>query len=277
MSKKKKVGYRPRLSNQEQELINQYRNTGSIQKWLILPDIHRPFHNTILESKILELIKDLGGSLYGINVPGDYLDLYTLGSYNAESLGLLQGITLEQEYADGLRGIKELEKATHKDIKKQFLFGNHEDRYFREMNKKDNAKYGGALKNPIEALELDERGWEVKTNWKDDYFTLGEHLDILHGMYINIHSAYKHLQMTGHSCLFGHTHRVQSYNSGNRAAYNIGTLCDIDNSAFNYMPRLQKNVWANGFAMVYIDDNGCFFVEQINIWNNCFYTNGKLY
>ena len=42
------------------------------------------------------------------------------------------------------------------------------------------------------------------------------------------------------------------------------------------MPRLQKNVWANGFAMVYIDDNGYFFVEQVNIWDNKFYTNGKL-
>ena len=247
------------------------------QKWLILPDIHRPFHNVTLEHKILQLIKDLNGALYGINLLGDYLDLYTLGSYNADSLGLLQGISLEYEYLDGLKGIKAIEEAAHKDIKKQFLFGNHEDRYFRELNKKDNAKYGNALKNPVEALELDERGWQVKTNWKDDYFTLGAHLDVLHGMFINIHSAYKHLQMTGNSCLFGHTHRIQSYNAGNRAAYNIGTLCDIPNKAFNYMPRLQKNVWSNGFAVVNIDDNGYYFVEQINIWDNKFFYNGKMY
>lgn len=271
-------GYEKQLRNlNESQLDNLFNKNKGIQQWLILPDVHRPFHNQVLEKKILQLIKDLGTSLYGINISGDYLDLYTLGSYNAESLGLLTGITLEKEYANGLKGIKDIENASHKDIKKQFLFGNHEDRYFREVNKKDNAKYGGALKHPVEALELYDRKWEVKTNWKDDYFTLGEHLDVIHGMYINIHSAYKHLQMTGHSCIFGHTHRVQSYNNGNKAAYNIGTLCEIDNNAFNYMPRLQKNVWANGFARVYIDDNGHFFVEQINIWDNKFFTNGKMY
>ena len=118
--KQKEVGYRPRLTESEQQLLNDYRNKSkTIQKWLILPDVHRPFHNQILEKKILQLIKDLGSSLYGINIPGDYQDLYTLGSYNAESLGLLQGITLEDEYNDGLKGIKDLENAAHKDIKKQ--------------------------------------------------------------------------------------------------------------------------------------------------------------
>lgn len=270
-------GYEKKLKTLSKNDLSNLFDKPSIQQWIILPDIHRPFHNKTLEKKVLQLIKDLGTSLYGVNISGDYLDLYTLGSYNAESLGLLTGISLEDEYADGLSGIIKIEKASHKDLKKQFLFGNHEDRYFRELNKKDNAKYGGALKNPIEALELDERKWEVKTNWKDDYFTLGEHLDVMHGMYTNVHTAKKHLEMTGNSCIFGHTHRIQSYNSGNRAAYNIGSLCDIPNNAFNYMPRLQKNVWSNGFARVYIDDNGKYFVEQVNVWNNKFFTNNKMY
>lgn len=267
---------RIRLKENEYNVLQSVRSQ-KVQKWLILPDVHRPFHNKTLWSKVINLISDMGGTLYGINLSGDYLDLYTLGSYNAESLGLLQGIDLEYEYLDGLKGIKEIEAAAGKNIKKQFLFGNHEDRYFREMNKKDNAKYGGALKNPIEALELHDRGWDVKTNWKDDYFTLGEHLDIIHGVYTNIHCAKKHLDMTGHSCMFGHSHRIQSFNSGNRAAYNIGTLADISNKAFNYMPRFQKNVWANGFAIVNIDDNGNFFAEQINVWDNKFIANGKIY
>ena len=269
---------RPRITESEYEIIKSIRGRkNNIQKWLILPDVHRPFHDLQLESKVLKLIKDLDKSLYGIVLPGDYLDLYTLGSYNAESLGLLTGINLEMEYADGLKGIDKIEKASHKNLKKYFLFGNHEDRYFREVNKKDNAKYGGALKNPIEALELIDRGWKVKTNWKDDYFTLGKHLDVMHGMYTNIHASKKHLDMTGHSCLFGHTHRVQSYNSGNRAAYNVGALCDLKNKAFHYMPRLSRQIWANGFAMVYINDNGHFFVEQVNVWDGHFFTNGKLY
>jgi len=271
-------GYEKKLKKlQENDLKGLFDKKTGVQQWLILPDMHRPFHNKTLEKKVLRLIKDLGTSLYGINISGDYLDLYTLGSYNAESLGLLTGISLEDEYNDGLSGIVKIENASHKDVKKQFLFGNHEDRYFRELNKKDNAKYGGALKNPIEALELDERKWSVKTNWKDDFFTLGEHLDVMHGMFINVHAAYQHLVKTNHSCIFGHTHRVQSYNMGNRAAYNIGGLFDKDNKAFHYMPRMTREIWANGFAMVYIDDDGHFFVEQVNVWDNKFFTNGKMY
>jgi len=271
-------GYEKKLKKlQENDLKGLFDKKTGVQQWLILPDMHRPFHNKTLEKKVLRLIKDLGTSLYGINISGDYLDLYTLGSYNAESLGLLTGISLEDEYNDGLSGIVKIENASHKDVKKQFLFGNHEDRYFRELNKKDNAKYGGALKNPIEALELDERKWSVKTNWKDDFFTLGEHLDVMHGMFINVHAAYQHLVKTNHSCIFGHTHRVQSYNMGNRAAYNIGGLFDKDNKAFHYMPRMTREIWANGFAMVYIDDEGHFFVEQVNVWDNKFFTNGKMY
>ena len=87
-----------------------------------------------------------------------------------------------------------------KSCKKYFLYGNHEDRYFREVAKGDKAKYGSALLNPTEALKLQKRGYEVKDNWKDDFFTLGEHLDIIHGIYCNVHSAKKHLRRNWSLC-----------------------------------------------------------------------------
>jgi len=247
------------------------------ETWLVLPDVHRPFHNKTLWRKILKLCHDMGSDLSGVNFSGDYLDLYTLGSYNADSLGLLSGIDLGYEYRDGNKGLDEIQDACKNGTKYQFLFGNHEDRYFREVNKGDRAKYGDALKNPVEALKLHERGFEVKTNWKDDYFTLGKHLDVIHGLYTSIHCAKKHLDVTGHSVIFGHTHRIQSHHAGNRASFNIGCLSDISHKSFNYMPRFQKNIWANGFAIVYINGNGEFFVEQVNVWNNKFYANGKFY
>ena len=247
------------------------------QKWLILSDVHRPFHNQILWNKVLRLIRDMNTDLYGICLAGDYLDLYTLGSYNAESLGLLQGIDLGFEYRDGLDGILELQAAAHEGVKKLFLYGNHEDRYFRTLNSKDNAKYGAALKDPIEALHLHEYGWQVKTNWKDDFFTLGEHLDVVHGTYHNKHVACKHLEQNGRSVVFGHTHRIQSFHLGNKAAYNIGGLYDIENSAFGYMPRMTRRQWANGFAVVYIDEMGNYHVNQITVWDNSFYAEGKMY
>ena len=183
---------------------------------------------------------------------------------------------MQDEYLDGLQGIDEINSA-FKGAKKLFLFGNHEDRYFRHIKEKDNAKYGGALINPIEALYLHERGWITKTDWQSDYFTLGKHLDIVHGVYCSIHAAKAHLDKTQHSVMFGHTHRVQCFHQGNRAAFNIGGLYDIKSKGFNYMPRFQRQLWANGFALVNVTDNGDFYVEQVNVWADKFLANGKMY
>jgi predicted phosphodiesterase len=258
-------------------IINAKRSQDkSLQRWIVISDVHRPFHNQTLRNKLLQLINDMGSSLYGIVIAGDYLDLYTLGSYNNESLANLSNITLQDEYIDGLQGIDEINSA-FKGAKKLFLFGNHEDRYFRHIKEKDNAKYGGALINPIEALYLHERDWITKTDWQSDYFTLGKHLDIVHGVYCSIHAAKAHLDKTQHSVMFGHTHRVQCFHQGNRAAFNIGGLYDIKSKGFNYMPRFQRQLWANGFALVNITDNGDFYVEQVNVWADKFLANGKMY
>jgi predicted phosphodiesterase len=276
--------YRPKIKVYSQSdienwkrIINAKRSQDkSLQRWLVISDVHRPFHNQTLWNKLLQLINDMGSSLYGIVIAGDYLDLYTLGSYNNESLANLSNITLQDEYLDGLQGIDEINSA-FKGAKKLFLFGNHEDRYFRHIKEKDNAKYGGALINPVEALYLHERGWITKTDWQSDYFTLGKHLDIVHGVYTSIHAAKAHLDKTQHSVMFGHTHRVQCFHSGNRAAFNIGGLYDIKSKGFNYMPRFQRQLWANGFALVNVTDNGDFYVEQVNVWADKFLANGKMY
>jgi predicted phosphodiesterase len=282
--------FRPRiLYNTDAELLqyqdaiesirgeNQTHKKKKLEKWLVVSDVHRPFHNKVLWSKLLQLIKDLGNSLYGFVLAGDYLDLYTLGSYNTESLANLSGLTLQDEYIDGLEGMDDLNKALRKDCKKYFLFGNHEDRYFRHIKEKDNAKYGGALLNPVEALYLHEKGWEVKTDWMSDYFTLGDHLDVIHGIYTSVNAAKTHLDKTQHSVMFGHTHRVQCFHNGNKAAYNIGGLYDIKSKGFNYMQRLQRETWANGFAIVNINDDGEFYVEQVNVWADNFLAEGKIY
>jgi predicted phosphodiesterase len=276
--------YRPKIKVYSQSdienwkrIINAKRSQDkSLQRWIVISDVHRPFHNQTLWNKLLQLINDMGSSLYGIVIAGDYLDLYTLGSYNNESLANLSNITLQDEYIDGLQGIDEINSA-FKGAKKLFLFGNHEDRYFRHIKEKDNAKYGGALINPIEALYLHERGWITKTDWMSDYFTLGKHLDIVHGVYTSIHAAKAHLDKTQHSVMFGHTHRVQCFHQGNRAAFNIGGLYDIKSKGFNYMPRFQRQLWANGFALVNVTDNGDFYVEQVNVWADKFLANGKMY
>lgn len=283
-----------RLTDTERTLINQIRNyqttTTAVEKevvyeykthqdgelWLIMPDVHRPFHNEVLWQKLIQIIADLGDTLTGIVISGDYLDLFTLGSYNANSLGLLRNITLEEEYASGLDGIEQLQKVLHPDSARIFMYGNHCDRYFREMNKMDNAKYGGMLMNPVDALNLKEFGYKVFTNWKDDVYTVGD-VDITHGTYCNIHTAKKHLDMNSNSIMFGHSHRMQTFCDGDNTGYNIGCLIDLESPYFNYMPRMQRKLWTNGFSFISVDENNKSHVELIKVDNNQFYWRGKQY
>ena len=282
-----------RMTDTERDLLSQIRNfqqtTTSEQQviyetvsyqdgelWLVLPDVHRPFHNQILWEKILQIIKKLGSQLSGVVLSGDYLDLFTLGSYNANSLGLLKDITLEEEYLDGLKGIEELQDALHSNTARVYIYGNHEDRYFREINKLDNAKYGNTLKDPVEALKLKEYGYKVLTNWKDDIYTVGD-IDITHGVYCNIHSAKKHLDMNGNNVMFGHSHRMQTFCNGNETGYNIGCMIDLKSPYFNYMPRMQRNIWTNGFSFITVDEQNKSHVELIKVDNSTFYWRGKKY
>lgn len=265
--------FRPRLTRDEFEHVLNYKKRKldrDYKKFFIMPDAHVPAHNKELIDKVLELIHAIQPD--GFISPGDFLDLKSLSNYDARSLASLKDITLEDEYAAGRQLITEITQALPSHAEKHYIYGNHEDRYFREVKKEDNAKYGGALMSPDEGLSLTKEGWKVYTNWTDDFVLLGEHLQVLHGFFTNIHTANKHLETYG-SCVFGHTHRFQTIVKGHRAAYNIGWMGDKNHPYFKYMPRVLRDSWCNGFAFANIDSTGRFWVEPIQCFDNKFFYN----
>lgn len=245
------------------------------QRWAVLPCAHVPWHNRELLPKVLKFVKDL--KVYGLILPGDFLDLFSLSQYAANSLYQLRDLTLTQEYVWGKMVLKDIENALPRGCKKHYLYGNHEARYLSHLKDGDNAKVGDELRAPEEALGLNEKGWMVYTNWKDDAVKLGEHLEVIHGFYTPVHAAKKHLDEFQGSVMFGHTHRFQSYVTSKRGAYNIGYLGDPNSPGFKYVPRVHRTRWVNGFAVVNVDDNGYYWVEMIQAWGNRFIANGKLY
>tara|TARA_R110000822_G_scaffold211014_1_gene346678 strand:- start:518 stop:1393 length:876 start_codon:yes stop_codon:yes gene_type:complete len=251
--------------------VEKTQNDGDL--YFILPDAHYPFQDEELMIKVRQCIKD--NPPKGVCISGDWLDLLTLGSYSADSLEILRDITLTDEYESGLQGIIDLERVLPDDCDKMFLWGNHEDRFKREMQKRDNGKYGNELQNPTKALRLEELGWEVKEDWRDDFFTIGD-LDVMHGVYCCIHTAKKHLEMHGNNIMFGHTHRIQTYFTRHLAGFNIGCLADINHKAFSYMPRMQREVWSQGFGVTRVRD-GKAYSEVIPVRSGGFFFNGKQY
>lgn len=236
---------------------------------------HVPFHNVEMHDGLLELIKDHKRQIKGFHLMGDFMDLNSLSSHDRGRFTAVPGLTLDEEYEAGNDLLDQFDAVLPKKAWKTYLYGNHEDRWNRWMSQFDNAKT--PLQSPEDALDLAGRGYQVKDNWKQDYFTIGSHLDILHGIYYSIHCAKAHLDKLRGSCAFVHTHRQQTFIEGNMGAFNIGSGADFDSPAFNYATRPMKGQWSNGFAVVMIEPDGSYNITQITFRNGSFYFGGKRY
>lgn len=242
---------------------------------IVLGCWHVPFHNKTLHRGVRKLISDYKDSIKGFHLIGDFLDLNALSSHDKGKFTAIPGLTLSQEYRAGNTALDQLTENLDPNCWKTYLYGNHEDRYNRWMRDMDNAKT--PLISPKESLKLSERGFQTKTSWAQDYFTLGKYLDIFHGIYFSIHSAKAHMDKLRGSCMYAHTHRIQQYIEGNTGSFNIGAGADFSSPAFGYASRAMKSQWQNGFAIVMIDEDGSYHTTQVICQNGRFYFGGKKY
>jgi len=248
--------------------------TEAPQMWVIIGCVHRPFHDPVLWDKFLKFLFHNRKQITGVIVNGDFLDLRSLSSHDDY---IPEGIDLSVEYTSGLQGIHEIESQLHKDIRKIFIYGNHEDRFFRDKN--SIRKYGSTLQSPHEAMELPKRGWEVIEDWKNGYVTLGNNLDVFHGVKVGMNAAKDQLNaLPTRSHIFNHTHRFGSYSNKTNAAYNIGCMIDFESDAFKYVDRGVRESWTHGFGVTYIDNKGANHVYPIKIDpDKSFFFQGRIY
>ena len=267
------------VNNFKKLKVGPIQNPPSIQKQvgmhILLGCSHVPFHNVKMHDGILELIGDFKDEIKGFHLMGDFMDLNTLSFHDRGKHTAVPGLTLNHEYSAGNYLLDQLDNALSKKTWKTYLYGNHEDRHKRWMHSSDNAKT--PLMSPKNALGLYDRGYHVKTNWSQDFFTIGKHLDILHGIYFSIHCAKAHMDKLRGSCAFVHTHRIQQYIEGNTGSFNIGAGADFKSPAFNYATRPMKASWQNGFAVVMVEPDGSYNLTQIICRNGSFYFGGKKY
>lgn len=246
-------------------------------KILILSDIHVPFHDKEVLVKVFALIEDIKPDVFVLN--GDFLDLFSISSYSANSLEDLRDITLGMEYAEGNKVLNRFDKALPKKCEKFYLYGNHENRYYNLKRKLDNAKYGDALISPKQALSLTARHYTTLTNSEQDYILVGNNLEIMHGKYANKYFSVKHLEHINRNVIVGHIHTLQIFtNASGREAYSLGFLANEKSNVFNYAHRLSKQRWKKGFICVdYERDTNNFWVTPVRVTGKRFVYNGKLY
>lgn len=237
---------------------------------------HAPFHLAPAFKAVQQLLHDNRSQITGLVLAGDFLDMNSLSSHD-KGRKPLPGVTLDWEYAESEVLLSSLLDPLASSVEKVYIFGNHEDRYHRYMSDIDNSKLGSSLEGPISGLKLVDKGFDIYENWKEDFITLGHHLQVSHGEFFNVHSAKKHIDTYRKSVLYYHTHRVQQYIEGAVGGYNGGSMADFNAPVFGYASRAMKNSWLNGFNAVHIDEQGFYHIQQIVCYNNSFVFGNKIY
>ena len=263
--------YRPRLTEREWAVIKTHRGERDVKSYIGVGCIHVPAYNKPIMNGILDLMSDY--KFDGIINGGDFLDMGALSSYEKGKLNTA-GVTLREEYDIGNELLDRFDEKLSPGALKVYLWGNHEDRYWRWKADVDNAKYGDIL-NPTDELNLKERGYIVKDKYKTDFYKLGS-LHLMHGEYYNVHCAKKHMDVFRRNILFWHTHRLQVHREGDFCAWNCGTLADIWSDSFDYAKRGMRMQWANGFPIIHIEGKS-HYIELVNCINNSFVYNGIKY
>lgn len=264
--------YRPRLSNLQNKSAEAMKGIRKVKSYIVIGCVHVPFQNQSLIKGLIDLMSTY--SYDGIIIAGDLLDMSALSEYERGKVSHTN-VTLREEYDTANELLDIFDSLLPKNSLKVYLYGNHESRYWRWLSDVNNSKLGNVL-NPSNELKLEDRGYVVKDNYETDYYKLGA-LQIMHGEYYNIHTAKKHLDVFRRNVLYFHTHRVQLYREGDFCAWNCGTLGQIDAPCFDYAKRGMKMQWANGFAIVHIDEDDVHYVEQINCVFDSFVYNGVKY
>jgi len=258
----------------EKAVVNKITKSGT---YWITGCSHAPWQNKkMYDSTLNFLMREV--DLKGIILAGDIVDLCSLSSHDVNKISL-PGVTLDWEYKEANKFLDEIEEVIPYRIgfEMKYLYGNHEDRYLRAVKDINTSKFGTSLMGPTEGLKLIKRGYDVFTNWKSDFISIGEHLDVNHGEFLNVHCAKKTIDTYRKSIMFFHTHRFQVYIEGMVGGFNMGSGADFNSPIFNYATRAMKTSWFNSSALVSLDEDGYYHVQPLLFINNKLIINGIEY
>lgn len=263
----------------EKEEFEQWREMKSKLKkqeglHVVAGCIHFPAVNKVFFEAFLKFLEDNKKELRGIHLIGDILDCKSLSQHDK---GQVSDTTLEAEYRESNIYLDKLDAVLPDGIEKNYIWGNHEERYTRALKNVDLAKFGRALLSPTAGGKFIERGYTVQEDYMNAKIQLGKYLDLIHGQYITANACKKHLDVYKKSIMFAHTHKAGAHYDSDKASFNIGWMGDKNHPAFNYCSRVTKEGWQNGFAVVNIDSEGFYHVQLIQYYNNRFFYGGKEY
>lgn len=249
------------------------------ERWLVLPDIHVPYHDTrtlaALEAYIIDVQKSRNPFVGWLQL-GDFLDLDELGRWNKDYEASIKG-NLAESFERGNTFLDHWRKLMGENCKMVMLQGNHDYR---------TVDFG--LKNPHLAqhanfernLRLEERGIKYVKFWETgEMYQLGN-CYFGHGFGTQIAHARSAVDKMGVCVFYGHTHDVMEFpkiqygNDKTLVGKSLGCLCLYEQSYLKGAP----TKWQQAFSEFNIFKDEFFQEVTIKIFKHRFVgLNGKVY
>jgi len=215
-------------------------------KWLILSDIHIPYH----DEEALEIALSHGEEqgIEHIYLNGDTCDCYNISSYqrDPEERDLSNELTKTRQFLGHLR---------YRFPKARIVFkiGNHEERWERYLYHKAPELIGVANFELYYVLDFNKYGIELVSSRQKA--KAGKHLTIIHGHEVRntgVYPARTLLQRTHVCSIAGHNHRTSTYGEKDADGKIIGSWTSgcLSELSPDYMP---INQWNLGFIILEFD------------------------
>lgn len=242
------------------EPIDPFILPKSIRSLLVLSDIHVPFHD--IDALKIAIRYGIAAKPDAVLLNGDTLDFYALSDHEKDPRKVKWSAEL-----DAGRAVLRMIRKAFPDVPIYFKAGNHEYRMERHLMKYAPVLIGMQEFEMPTLLRMAEVGVEYIANKRMVY--AGE-LTIGHGDEWKGGGGVNPARWTSlrarENALIGHFHRASEHiertvRGKTRGYWSTGCLCELQPAY------LTQNDWCHGFAMVHLETDGSFEVQNLKVIN----------
>lgn len=246
------------------EPIEPFVVPSGVRRLLVLSDIHVPFHD--IEALSIAIKHGIANKPDAVLLNGDTLDFYSISDHEKDPRIANTPDRWQMELEDSRQVLRMIRKA-FPNVPIYFKEGNHEYRLTRYLMRNAMLLIGTAEFQLPVLLGMGELGIEYVRNKRMVYagdLTIGHGDEWKGGGGINP-ARWTSLRAR-ENAMIGHFHRVSEHvertvRGKTRGYWSIGCLCELQPAYLAY------NDWTHGFALVHLDGDGGFEVENKKIIN----------
>lgn len=232
-----------------------------MQTYLIVPDIHVPYHCPKAVKLVTKILKETP-TINGMVLLGDFVDAFQISTYSKDP-------QRRNLLVDDINDFKFILNEWSRHLKDgstiHILEGNHEARLSRYIANQARDLHGLVPDWPsLLGIDLRNKVGQHKWHWHP-YFKwnscqIGD-CTFFHGFYFNEHVAMQCLKKYRTNCVFGHTHRLQYVFDGQHFACSLGHISNETETAHQPTP----SGWQQAVGLLHVDKLGKTSLDIIPI------------